>query len=138
MGEPFGDFISGIDDHYLLGKIGHEVTDSRKVVKELQRLVREHRRQKLMTKDEAREALDDIDELAAYDDGDVLCHKLYESVPLSKCHIEWCDISSKSWDCQSLGFAKKMWPLFVKRFNEQATKTAAEVKCHAALCVATP
>lgn len=129
MGKPFGEFVSKINNDYLLGKIGKQVTDSRKVVRELRRLVIEHRKEQTITKDEAREALDDIEELAAYDDGDVLCHKLYESGPLSKCHIEWCDIESKTWDCQSLGFVKQLWPEFVRKFCERVQAELGEEKC---------
>jgi hypothetical protein len=127
MGQPFGEFISDISEDYLLSKIGKKVTDTEQTTKELKRLVLVERRENRITKDEAREALTDIEELACQYDGEVLCHMLYESRPLDKCNIEWCDLNTQVWDSCSLNFAKRLWPLFVKQFNEQCTKAEAQV-----------
>ncbi len=116
MGGPFADFIGDISTDYLLSKIGREITDSDKAAKELRRLVLEQRRERSITKDVARDALDDIEAILSDYSGDAACHEFYQSDALSKCHIEWCDLSCKEWCGQSLGFARTLWPEFVKQF----------------------
>lgn len=116
MGEPFAEFIREISTDYLLSKIGREVTDSDKAAKELRRLVLEQRRERSITKDVARDALNEIETILSDYSGEAACHEFYMGVALSKCNIEWCDLSSRSWDGQCLGFVRTLWPEFVKQF----------------------
>lgn len=122
MGQPFGDFIAGINTDYLLSKIGREECDSDKVVAELKRLIVEFRKEKRITTDVARNALEEITQLAACYEREPLCMQLYESAALSKVPIEWCDISTRSYTIHSRLFAQKMWPEFVKKYNEQGVR----------------
>jgi hypothetical protein len=117
MGQPFGEFIKGVDDYYLLGKIGNQVTDDKLIVAGVKRLVREHRKAKSINAETAREAFDTIVSLASEYGGEILCHELYQASELS--FIDDWDVESRSYDGQSMGFVKKLWPEFVKKYNQQ-------------------
>ena len=120
MGEPFADFIQGVGDDYLLSKIGREVTDSDKVLNEVNRLIHEARKQKRITKDIEQRAIHQVKLISEEADGATLCHLLYIDPVVNLCPIEWCDISTQSYDGASRMFVKKLWPAFVKQFREQA------------------
>lgn len=115
MGEPFAKFIQDVDCGYLLSKIARRVTNGDKACDEIARLIREARREKRITAEVARVAMDDVksikDEGA---DGTVTCHRLYESVPISRVQIEWCDLSTQEWERSAVMFAERIWPEFVK------------------------
>ncbi len=120
MGSPFAEFIRGVGPDYLLSKIGRKVFDERKCVTELRRLVIQSRRDKRITKEEAADALAAIKSLAEEYTGEALSSRLYEDVDLSRCHIEWCDLSCQVYEPSALMFVKKLWPAFV----EEVQKTA--------------
>lgn len=122
MGQPFGEFISDIASDYLLRKVGRKVTDSEMVAKELQRLVCQYRKERRIEKDIAVDAIDEIKRLMQEYEGDSFCVHAYESIELSRVPFDWCDISTKSYETGSLMFAKKLWPAFVKQFNEQTNQ----------------
>lgn len=125
MGQPFGEFIADVDDGYLLGKIGQRVTDSRKVVTQIKQRILQARRERKISKQEALDAMDDLEVIDSEAEGQALCHLVYLSRPIGKVIDDFCDIESQSWDCQSIGFVKQIWPLFVKQFNEQVQDKAA-------------
>ncbi len=123
MGQPFGLFIAGVDEHYLLGKVGHQVIDDKLVISGVKRLVREYRKAKSINAETAREAFEAIDSLAYGLSGEVLCHELYQASELSFI-CDW-DVETRTYDGQSMGFVKKLWPLFVKQYNELAERREA-------------
>lgn len=126
MGEPFAEFIRDVDSGYLLGKIAKKETSTRKVVAGVRREITAARKDKSVTKDEAREAMDELNELASEYDGSVLCHKVYESPEISKCVSDFCDIDTQEWDCQAVGFVKRLWPKFVAALRERVEAAARE------------
>jgi hypothetical protein len=120
MGEPFAKFIQDVDTHYLLGKIARKVQSDKVTVASVKRRILEARKSKDVTRDEARDALDELESVAAEHSGEVLCHELYHSSLISECMGDWCDIESQEWEPAALHFAKKLWPKFVIELAKQA------------------
>ena len=126
MGEPFGEFIKGIEEDYLVGKIGTKRLDVQKMVKGIRQLIRERRKAKAIDREQAREALDALDALVSEHDGDVLCHEIYMCPEICSTGIDLCDVETQSWDGQALHFVRRLWPKFVEAFNAQAPQWELE------------
>lgn len=121
MGEPFAEFIDGIESDYLLSKIARMETNADKTFAEVKRLIRQRRRDGRITKEEARDAIDDVLAIEANGDhAEVACNDLYQSPAISRCRIEWCDLSTREPEQQAVVFVKKLWPLFVKAVREKS------------------
>lgn len=121
MGEPFAEFIRETEPEYVLSKVGRKVTDDAMVYREVRRLIREARREKEITKEQASEAVDAVKKIE--DDGpspEVACHLLYMSPEINCFHIEWCDIRTQDWDHASKRFVEELWPEFVREFAAQS------------------
>lgn len=118
MSRPFSEFVQGVSTDYLLGKISRKVTSAEKTIASVRRAVLESRRNRRCSKDEAREAWDEIAGIEVDGWDAAVPHMLWESAELSRCRIEWCDLSTQEWDQQAVMFATKLWPLFVKQLAE--------------------
>jgi hypothetical protein len=122
MGESFGEFISNCDHGYILRKIGTKEISTKLAVSNVKREVLEARREKRITAEVAREAIETIDRAAKEMEGELLCHELYNASELSFIQ-DWCDISTLDYSHCTKVFMEKLWPEFVKQFNEQAAVT---------------
>lgn len=123
MGQPFAEFIADINPNYLLSKIGRRVTDEAKVYKEVRRLIREARKSKEITTEQAREAMDAVQEIE--DDcpsPEAACHLLHASPEVNCFHIEWCDMSTQDYDTSSKMFVKKIWTEFLREFRASSVE----------------
>lgn len=118
MGSPFAEFIQGMGADYLLSKIGRKEADPDRVLKEVRRLIREARRENRITKDEAAEAYAECRRIEDETTGAFVLAMLYDSVEISRVGIEWCDMSTTSYDPQCLGFVRRIWPKFVEALKE--------------------
>ena len=124
MGEPFAEFIRDVDSHYLLGKISSEVLDERKMVAGVRKAIIERRRQKAISADVAREALDTLTSLSEEHSGDVLAHEIYMSTEISKTGVDLCEVPTREYPRQAVEFVRRLWPKFVAAVNTPAEITA--------------
>ena len=122
MGEPFAVFVQGVSDDYLLSKIARKVTSAKKTIEGVKRAVLNARRECRVTSDIARDALDSIACISDDAPDEAVPHLLWESVEISRCDIDWCDLETQVWETQALMFVKKLWPLFVKAVDPAKTK----------------
>ena len=120
MGEPFAEFIRGVDADYLLGKIANKVLDDRKMVIGLQWLAFNNTWDRRCTLDEGRDALKAIRDLSDEYAGEVLATKLYEDSDVYHGILDYCEVETQSWDQQAVQFVKRLWPKFVEAVNLKA------------------
>jgi hypothetical protein len=125
MGEPFAKFIRDVDTHYLLGKIARKVQSDRVVVASVKRRILEARKNKEVTSDEARDAIEELKDFSQEHSGEVLCHELYHSSLISECMGDWCDIESQEWEPSAVQFAKRLWPKFAAAMQPEAAEATA-------------
>lgn len=118
MGEPFAEFIKGVDRDYLLGKIaGGRVSDERETIKKIRAEIRSLRKRRQITADQARAAVDSLDSLVSEHTGEILFHELYMDDAISEIGIELGECVAMRWPDQAEAFAKRLWPLFVEQFR---------------------
>lgn len=116
MGEPFHEFIAGIEEDYLLSKIAkREICD-----KTMLRNVRREIFTSSASKDDKREAARAVRELADNYESHTLATMLYESAEVNKVHIEWCDITTQVWENAAVMFVRKLWPDIVAEVRTAA------------------
>jgi hypothetical protein len=131
MGEPWVEFASGIDQGYLLGKIGHKTVNDKKIIEGVRRAILHARRQQDASKDEAREAWDELDELRGEYSGDVLCHEIYHnSMAINKVIGDYAEITTQDWDVSCLKFVELLWPEFVKALQARAAAQQRTTRAH--------
>lgn len=119
MGRPFGEFIKDIGDDYLLGKIATKVYDADKLLDSVLYNLNSRLDEGSGDKKLLRAAIKEAKKLHAECEFDAALPMLfYESVPLSKVRIEWCDMTTQIYPQQAVMFVKKLWPLFVAEFNK--------------------
>lgn len=119
-GSPFADFVQRVDTDYLLSKIGKKQTDQETVIASVKRAILQSRRYGCCTREEAREAMWEVKHIADTCEGgpEVLAYQLWESCEISKCEIEWCDITTKTYEPGCVEFAQRMWPKFVEQLKQ--------------------
>lgn len=118
MGEPFAEFIAGIDAGYLLGKIAKKEFDDDTCLKSVRGAIVEARRdrRRTVTKEIAREAWDAVESISEGYSGESLATVLYECGELSILEYEWTEMTNQAWDRQAVAFVERMWPKFVAAY----------------------
>lgn len=122
MGEPFGEFIKGVREDYLLSKIARKEPCPDKLLESVLYSLNnslERAKEKGQPTGVIRDAIREAKKLHSECDFDAALPMLfYESVKLSKVHIEWCDIETQVYPQQAVMFCRRLWPLFVQQFSK--------------------
>jgi len=116
MGSRFGEFIQDVEVDYLLGKIANRVPSDEKAIAGVRREIIQRRRYQSIDKEVARDAWNRVDAIAQ---DEFVMAALWNDEDISKVGIEWCELTTTDWDSQAVGFAKKIWPVFVKEMAKR-------------------
>lgn len=130
MGESFAKFIQDVEQGYLLSKISTRVANEKKTFQSIKRAILENRREKRITKEVARDAMEAVRGIENEGHGaEASAVLIYHDHDIGKAEIEWSDLSTMEHPTQSILFAERIWPEFVKEMAaeicEPATTTMA-------------
>jgi hypothetical protein len=119
MGMPFNEFIKNLDKHYLLSKIGKREDDYSTFAENVKNDVNYlyENREVNWTKKEYKEIIEEIENYSRDLYGDDLYKAISEIYEIED-EIEFCELLDQTFDSQSTGFVEKLWPEFVRIYNE--------------------
>lgn len=125
MGEPLALFIQDVSTDYLLSKVATRITSAERTLKSIRYAIRSNRKQGAIDKETAQAGLDACKAIEREYGDESICTMLYENAALSRCKIEWCDLSTQEFHPQAVGFANRIWPLFVAEMKSPRLEPVA-------------
>lgn len=125
MGTPTPIFLTQAHKEYLLGKLFGDrshVFDAPATEKELRLLLLRGRQRGYVTRAQARDLYEAIQDLGLYDDLSCFCDVYAEYANL----MAWCSIADVPFryklSPQAAGLWEKLWPEFIQALNEEALR----------------
>ncbi len=120
-------FLSGLDFDYFMGKTRRDYRrfDYDATVEGIKEYIVDGRRQGSLTKDEARAAWRDLEDISDENSSDRFFDAFCWSKPLMHVYgSDICDIARERPDPDSRGFWQKIWPEFLKKIAVTAEAAA--------------
>lgn len=118
-GETLKEFLRDLEFDYFMGKtrgLERERFDFKATIKGMETFVKDQRRQGALSKEEARDAWDDIEALEYGDSVDLFVADVYDSDAICTAYgHDFEGVIVNSPDPQCVGFWEAIWPEFLKQ-----------------------